>query len=169
MSKMWGLLATLVGVELLVGAGACAKHGSSQPRPSGADSVEIGFGAQPKDKVLGAATTLPPSVSSRSLRIEEMLRGKVPGLVISGTGNSLTMHLRGTNSINSEQEPLVIVDDVMIQTGNIGNALAGLSPDDIKSVTVLKDVASTSIYGIRGGGGVILIKTKKLERPERSH
>jgi len=87
MSKMWGLLATLVGVDLLVGAGACAKHGSSQPRPSGADSVEIGFGAQPKDKVLGAATTLPPSVSSRSLRIEEMLRGKVPGLVISGTGS----------------------------------------------------------------------------------
>jgi TonB-dependent SusC/RagA subfamily outer membrane receptor len=168
MSKMRRLLVTLVGVDLLVVAGACAKHASSQPGPSGADSVEIGFGAQPKDKVLGAATTLPSSVSSRSLRIEEMLRGKVPGLVISGTGNSLTMHLRGTNSINGEQEPLVIVDDVMIQTGNIGNALAGLSPDDIKSVTVLKDVASTSIYGIRGGGGVILIKTKKPEREERS-
>jgi TonB-dependent SusC/RagA subfamily outer membrane receptor len=166
---MRSLLIALVGVDLLVGGGACAKHPSSQPRAAGADSVEIGFGAQPKDKVLGAATTVPSSVSSRSVRIEDMLRGKVPGLVISGTGNALTMHLRGTNSINSEQEPLVIVDDVMIQTGNIGNALAGLSPDDIKSVTVLKDVASTSIYGIRGGGGVILIKTKKLERPERSN
>jgi TonB-dependent starch-binding outer membrane protein SusC len=169
MSRMRSLLVTLVGVDVLVGASACGKHASQQPRPSSADSVEVGFGAQPKDKVLGASTTLPPSVSSRSLRIEEMLRGKVAGLVISGTGSSLTMRLRGTSSINSEQEPLVIVDDVMIQAGNIGNALAGLSPDDIKSVTVLKDVASTSIYGIRGGGGVILIKTKKLERPERSH
>jgi len=167
MSRTRSLLVAFVGVGVLVGAGACAKHASSQPRAASADSVEIGFGAQPKDKVLGAATTLPSSMASRSLRIEEMLRGKVAGLVITGTGSSLTMHLRGTNSINSEQEPLVIVDDVMIQTGNIGNALAGLSPDDIKSVTVLKDVASTSIYGIRGGGGVILIKTKKPEREER--
>ncbi|MGH9888661.1 MAG: TonB-dependent receptor plug domain-containing protein, partial [bacterium] len=106
-------------------------------------------------------------MSARPRGIEEMLRGRIPGLVLSGTGPTLTLRLRGTNSLLLDQEPLVIVDDVMIQSGNIANALAGLTPDDIKQVSVLKDVASTSIYGSRGAGGVILIRTKSKPEHER--
>jgi TonB-dependent starch-binding outer membrane protein SusC len=162
-------LLILAGAATLVGGVSCARSGSTATRPAG-DSVQIGYGAQPKDKVIGAVTTLrEEDLGGRPLRIEAMLRGKVPGLVISGTGTSLRLRLRGTNSLLSDQEPLVIVDDVAIQSGNIGNALAGLMPEDVKQVSVLKDVASTSIYGSRGAGGVILIQTKaKPENEDRN-
>ena len=150
---------TLAGGALL-SVSACSHRTGTTARPTG-DSVQVGYGAQPKDKVTGSVTTLSANdIPSRSLRIEELLRGKVPGLVILGSGSDLHFRLRGTNSMSVDQEALVVVDDVMIQEGNVGNALAGLSPDDIKQVSVLKDVASTSIYGMRGAGGVIIIKTK---------
>ena len=155
----------LAGAGILVGGLTACSRNTTTTRPA-ADSVQVGYGAQPKDKVMGAVTTLSEeNISTRPLRIEEVLRGKIAGLVIRGTGPTLTLRLRGTNSMLMDQEPLVIVDDVMIQTGNIANALAGLIPEDIKQVSVLKDVASTSIYGSRGAGGVILIKTKA--KPER--
>jgi len=159
MSMLQRPLLILAGAAF-VGGMSCARSQSGATRPA-ADSVSIGYGAQPKDKVIGAVTTLrEEDLGARPLRIEAMLRGRVPGLVITGTGNALRLRLRGTNSLLSDQEPLVIVDDIMIQSGNIGNALAGLSPEDVKQVSVLKDVASTSIYGSRGAGGVILIQTK---------
>lgn len=153
-------LFTLTGAVLLVPV-ACG-HRSQRTSPSPArDSVDIGYGAQPKDKVTGAVTTLSrDDFGSRPQRIEEFLRGKVPGLEIINTGNGFTLRIRGTGSMIMDKEPLVIVDGVMVQEGNIPHALAGLTPDDIKQVNVLKDVASTSIYGGRGAGGVILITTK---------
>jgi TonB-dependent SusC/RagA subfamily outer membrane receptor len=160
MSTTRRTLITLAGAGVLFGVPACSHRTGSATRPT-SDSVQVGYGAQPKDKVTGSVTTLSDNdISSRSQRIEELLRGKVPGLVILGSGTALQFRLRGTNSMSPDQEPLVIVDDVMIQSGNIGNALAGLSPDDIKQVSVLKDISSTSIYGTRGAGGVIIIKTK---------
>ena len=160
MSTMRRTLIALAGAGAVVGVLACSHRTGSASRPT-SDSVQVGYGAQPKDKVTGSVTTLSDNdISSRPLRIEELLRGKVPGLVILGSGSALQFRLRGTNSMTLEQEPLVIVDDVMIQSGNIANALAGLSPDDIKQVSVLKDISSTSIYGMRGAGGVIIIKTK---------
>jgi len=161
MSTTLRTLITLAGAGTLLGVSACSHRTGPTSRPTG-DSVQVGYGGQPKDKVSGSVTTLSDAdISSRPQRIEELLRGKVPGLVILGSGPDLRFRLRGTNSMSVEQEALVIVDDVMIQSGNIANALAGLSPDDIKQVSVLKDVASTSIYGMRGAGGVIIIKTKK--------
>ena len=169
MSTTRSWLIALAGAGALLGVSACSQRTGSAPRPAG-DSVQVGYGAQPKDKVSGSVTTLSDKdISSRSQRIEELLRGKVPGLVILGSGPDLQFRLRGTNSMNADQEPLVIVDDVMIQSGNIANALAGLSSDDIKQVSVLKDVSSTSIYGMRGAGGVIIIKTKlKPDTEDRS-
>ena len=129
--------------------------------------MEIGYGAQPRDKVVGAVTSLSDTqLSVRPLEIEELLRGRVAGLEVIQRGNAITLRIRGANSLLANQEPLVIVDDVMIQEGNIGNALAGLTRDDLKSVSVLKDVASTSVYGSRGAGGVVLITTRTRARPE---
>ena len=144
---------------MLVVAAACSPR--PHPRPPAADSVQVGYGAQPKDKVTGAVSTLSQDdVTTRPLRIEELLRSRVPGLQVIRNGNTVSFRIRGSTSFVADQEPLVIVDDVMIQKGNIANALAGLTPDDIRQVNVLKDVASTSIYGGRGAGGVIVITTK---------
>ena len=148
-------------------AGACA-HSSRPSTPRATDSVDIGYGQQPKDKVTGAVSSLSErEMSVRPLEIEELLRGRVAGLEVLQIGNGVTLRIRGTNSMILNQEPLVIVDDVMIQEGRIGNALAGLTRDDIKSVSVLKDIASTSVYGSRGAGGVVLITTKARSRPEQ--
>lgn len=160
------MLLTLAGTCALLASGACARRTPATTK-STADSVDIGYGAQRKDKVIGAVSTLSEKdMAVRPLEIEELLRGKVAGLEVLQAGNTVSLRIRGANSMLLNQEPLVIVDDVMIQDGRIGNALAGLTRDDIKSVTVLKDIASTSVYGSRGAGGVVLITTKAKPRPD---
>jgi TonB-dependent SusC/RagA subfamily outer membrane receptor len=151
---------TLSGAAALVAA-ACAHHAAPRSGAAPVDSVQIGYGAQPKDKKTGAVTTLGEGeLGARPLQIEQLLRGKVAGLEVVQEGNKVSFRIRGTKPFGADQEPLVIVDDVMIQSGSIASALAGLTPDDIKQVSVLKDVASTSIYGGRGAAGVIIITTK---------
>jgi TonB-dependent starch-binding outer membrane protein SusC len=142
---------------------ACGRQAkTSSPTPE-TDSVDVGYGAQPKDKVMGAVTALgEKDLNVRPLRIEQLLRGRVAGLQILPGPNGPSYRIRGTNSsMMADQEPLFIIDGVQIPDGAINSTLAGLLPDDIKSVSVLKDIASTSIYGGRGAGGVILIATKK--------
>jgi TonB-dependent starch-binding outer membrane protein SusC len=160
---MWnapGGTTRLLGALLLTTA-ACGRP--PQPSsPSPRDSVQVGYGAQPRDKVVGAVGAMSDrDVPGRPLRIEELLRGRVPGLQVVQGSNGPSFRIRGTGSMLVDQEPLVVVDDVPIPSESLTSALAGLTPKDIKSVSVLKDVASTSIYGGRGAGGVILISTKK--------
>ena len=73
----------------------------------------------------------------------------------------MTFRIRGTNSLQNDRAPLFVVDGIQIPDHGVHTALAGLTPDDIRQVDVLKDVASTSIYGMRGSGGVILITTRR--------
>jgi len=165
---------TLAGVAAL--GAACVRHASENPAP--ADSVDAGFGVQqPKGKSTGAVTTIDEdNIAKKPLAIEDLLRGKVPGLQVIHNGNQISFRIRGTSSMNAnaaggfgqDREPLVIVDGVPIQEGNIANALAGLTADDIKQINVLKDVASTSVYGVRGSAGVILITTKLKSPPDTS-
>jgi iron complex outermembrane receptor protein len=173
MTRISGTLITLAGAAVL-GTAGCTRHPSANPAP--ADSTNSGFGTeQAKGKGTGAVTTInEDNITKKPLRIEDLLRGKVPGLQIVHNGNAISFRIRGTNSMNTtpgggfgqDQEPLVVVDGVPIQEGNIGNALAGLTPDDIKQINVLKDVASTSVYGVRGAAGVILITTKTKLPPD---
>jgi TonB-dependent SusC/RagA subfamily outer membrane receptor len=150
---------------VLVAAGACGRN----PRPSStsprADSVEVGYGAQARDKGTGAVTALDArDVNRRPLNVEEFLRGKVPGLQIVRGPNGPSFRLRASGATASAQEPeeaLIVVDGVPIPSNQVNTALSGLTADDIKQVSVLRDVASTSVYGTRGSGGVILIVTKK--------
>jgi TonB-dependent starch-binding outer membrane protein SusC len=153
-------VAVLTVATALVFMAGCGAHQAKTRPPS--DTVAVGYGTQPKDKVTGAVTSLnEKQISTQPLKIEELLRGKVAGLQIVNGPSGPSFRIRGTGSMMIDQEPLVIVDGVQIPTGNLNSALAGLHRDDIKGVTVLKDVASTSIYGGRGAGGVILITTKK--------
>lgn len=157
-------LLILAGAAAL-GAAACS-HQSASPRPVTNDSVQVGYGTRPKGKITGAVTSISENeMTTRPLQIEQLLRGRVPGLEVISNGSAVTFRIRGAGSLLTDQEPLVIVDGVMIQSGNILNALAGLTPDDIRRVDVLKDIASTSIYGGRGAGGVIVITTKQKSPP----
>lgn len=142
---------------------ACGRHSQTAPRSDRpGDSVQIGYGAQEKEKVIGAVTTVPgEAVAMRPLRIETLLRGRVAGLQVVQGPRGPSFRIRTTGTMLQDQEPLVIVDGVMIPGEQLETALAGLLPEQIRSVNVLKDVASTSVYGTRGAGGVILVVTKK--------
>lgn len=94
--------------------------------------------------------------------IEQMLSGKVAGVVVSRTADgSLAVRIRGATSGYNE-EPLYVVDGLAVQPGPSG-ALTGINPRDVESIKVLKGAAETAMYGSRGANGVILIKTKRAK------
>jgi TonB-dependent SusC/RagA subfamily outer membrane receptor len=91
--------------------------------------------------------------------VDELLRGKVAGLqIIALPEGGYSYKIRGATSGN---EPLFLVDGIEIHPSQLHTALAGLTREDIRKVEVLKDLASTAMYGMRGAGGVVLISTKK--------
>lgn len=124
--------------------------------------VVVGYGTQKKSVVTGAIS----SVKARDLenvpngRIEQALQGRVSGVTIlqnSGQpGSSSTIRVRGITTFNNNN-PLWVVDGVVVDAGGIGY----LNQSDIESIEVLKDAASSAIYGTRAATGVILVTTKK--------
>jgi iron complex outermembrane receptor protein len=94
--------------------------------------------------------------------IETQLASRVPGLVIKRTATGgISVRIRGQSSIEGENEPLYVIDDVPVRPGP-GGALLGINPHDIASIEVLKDASATAFYGLRGANGVIVIKTKHV-------
>ena len=80
-------------------------------------------------------------------------------LVTELPGGGIRVRIRGSRSILGGNDPLYVVDGMVIQT--IDGALYGINPHDVESISVLKDASSTAIYGSRGANGVILVKTKR--------
>lgn len=94
----------------------------------------------------------------RFTTLVEML-GRIPGVrVMELAGGGLRVWIIGTSSFISGQDPLILVDGVVIHSA--GDGLSGINPNSIESITVLKHAGETAIYGSRGANGVILIKTK---------
>ncbi|MDQ6610335.1 MAG: TonB-dependent receptor, partial [Bacteroidota bacterium] len=124
--------------------------------------VVVGYGTQRKSVVTGAIS----SVKAKDLenvpngRIEQALQGRVSGVTImqnSGQpGSPSTIRVRGITTFNNNN-PLWVVDGVVVDAGGIGY----LNQGDIESIEVLKDAASSAIYGTRAAGGVILVTTKR--------
>jgi TonB-dependent SusC/RagA subfamily outer membrane receptor len=96
--------------------------------------------------------------NTRPVRIEELLRGRFPGVeVVTLPGGGMSVRIRGASSASSE--PLYVLDGTPVQP-EPGGALRWLSPNDVAKIEVLKDIGSTAFYGSRGANGVILITTK---------
>jgi TonB-dependent SusC/RagA subfamily outer membrane receptor len=142
---------------------ACGAPGLPPAGP-GPGEVEVGYGTQQEDDVTGAVTSVRSGETADvpTLRVEELLRGRVSGLQISyGASGQLVLRIRGTNSLLLDQEPLFVIDGIQIAPSHVQAAVAGLLPRDIRQIDVLKDIASTAIYGSRGAGGVIIITTRR--------
>lgn len=125
--------------------------------------VVVGYGTQKKKDVTGAVTSVDPRRLENlpNSNIAQALEGAVPGLNITQTaagaeGNSMTMLIRGQNSITAHNDPLIILDGIPFN----GN-LSDLNANDVASIDVLEDASAAAIYGSRGSNGVILITTKK--------
>ncbi|XOV91012.1 MAG: SusC/RagA family TonB-linked outer membrane protein [Bacteroidota bacterium] len=128
--------------------------------------VVIGYGTQSKRDVTGSVS----SVSSKELvdrpvvNMGQALQNKVAGVQVikqgaGYPGSNPLIRIRGTNSINSNSDPLYVVDGII----GVSNALKNINPQDIASIDILKDASATAIYGTRGANGVIIITTKKGE------
>jgi len=164
---MWltSKVVAILGGATLLALSACGGPGLPPAGPTPEKEVDIGYGSQPKEKTTGAVTSVSGTeiAGSQSVRLDELLRGRAAGLqVIPRADGGYTFRIRGLSTIGPEQpEPLFVVDGSQVSARNIEAALSGLTRDDIRQVDVLKDIASTSIYGTRGVGGVIVITTKR--------
>ncbi|MDR1523848.1 MAG: TonB-dependent receptor [Tannerella sp.] len=121
--------------------------------------VVIGYGTQRKGNVATSITTLKPDVlENRAVQtIGEAIQGQVPGLSVVSSprpGTMPSINLRGATSLNGVGSPLILVD-------GIPSDFNFLNTDDIESINVLKDAASSAIYGSRAANGVILVTTKR--------
>ena len=129
------------------------------------DVIVVAYGTAKKASLTGAVSTVSgEEVQKRQVsNVSKALEGAVPGVQVamqSGQpGQSATIRIRGIGSINASSAPLYVVDG-MPYDGNI----SAINPADIESLTVLKDAASTSLYGSRAANGVILITTKRGSR-----
>lgn len=151
------------------------------------DIVVTGYGNMSKGNYTGAATTMKAEdiMMAGVSSIDQMLQGVVPGMLVQqGTGMvgaSPKIRVRGVSSLLGSQEPVWVVDGVIqrdpqpfnsedntkfsVDADDIsqlaGNAISWLNPNDIESITVLKDASATAIYGSEAANGVIVITTKK--------
>ncbi|GAB3549062.1 SusC/RagA family TonB-linked outer membrane protein [Spirosoma fluminis] len=132
--------------------------------------VVIGYGTQRKSDLTGAVATVKQSqlLERPASSLNQALSGRMPGVQVNTNsgrpGGRSTIRIRGFSSINSSNNPLYVVDGVMLPQGTqsqFSSAIDYINPNDIVSVEVLKDASSTAIYGARGANGVILVTTKK--------
>jgi TonB-dependent starch-binding outer membrane protein SusC len=91
---------------------------------------------------------------------EELFAGRFPGVQVMRVPNGISVRIRGATTMTGDTEPLYVIDGMTIEAGP-GGALMGINPQDIEKIEVLKDIGSTSFYGVRGANGVIVIKTKR--------
>jgi TonB-dependent starch-binding outer membrane protein SusC len=135
--------------------------------------VVVGYGTQRRREMSASISTVRSAdIENRPYTsIDQELQGKVAGLQAPvGTGQPgafQEIRIRGIGSATAGADPLYVVDGIIVNSGDLtgltttANALAGLNPNDVESVSVLKDAQATSIYGSRGANGVIIITTKK--------
>ena len=151
---------------------------------AGEDVVVIGYGTQSRKDVTGAISSLKEGSFTKGAitDLQSLLQARAPGVVITANngdiGSEPRIRIRGGTSINASNNPIIVIDGVPINNssalpggfttgagagadGTMDNPLGMLNPDDIASVDILKDAASSAIYGARGGNGVILITTKE--------
>lgn len=140
--------------------------------------VVVGYGEQQRKQLTGAITTIDKDLLDQTVTsFDDFLGGAVSGVSVSENsgqpGASNSIRIRGGNSITGGNEPLYVIDGVLIYNSNDAtstgvtratsdfNPLASINPNDIESIEVLKDVSATAIYGSRGSNGVIIVTTKR--------
>ncbi len=135
------------------------------------EMVVVGYGTMKRSDITGSVV----SVKSEDLQetssstLDAMLQGRAAGMQLTSNngaaGGSSSIQIRGVNSLNSSNEPVYVIDGAIISTDAgadvYSNPLAGLNPNDVESIEVLKDASATAIYGAQAANGVIIVNMKK--------
>ena len=138
------------------------------------EAIVVGYGSQSKSELTGAVTQLSAKdvVGQPVVSFEQAIQGRTPGVAITNSsgklGAGLQIRVRGSASITASSQPLYVIDGIPVTSQDVGlandepiNPLADLNPTDSESITILKDAASSAIYGSRASNGVVLVTTKK--------
>lgn len=131
--------------------------------------VAIGYGTVKKSDATGSVAVIKPDEveAGMATSVQDMLVGQTPGVVVTPSGGpegGASIRIRGGSSLNASNDPLIVIDGVPLSNDGVqgmGNALGMISPENIESMSVLKDASATAIYGSRASNGVIIITTKK--------
>lgn len=132
--------------------------------------VVVGYGQMKRSDLTGAVTSVSADAISQSVNtsVDQVLQGRAAGVQVTQNsgipGGSTSIRIRGVNSLNSSNEPIFVIDGVVIDgsTGSSSaNALSSINPADVVSMDILKDASATAIYGSRAANGVIIITTNK--------
>ena len=132
--------------------------------------VVVGYGAQKKESVVGAISQVSSKelLQSPAANVSQAIAGKISGVITSQTSGApgsddTQIYIRGRATFAGDAQPLVLVDGVEREFSQI-------APDDIETISVLKDASATAVYGVRGANGVMLITTKRgrEQKPEVS-
>ena len=132
------------------------------------DVVVVGYGTQRKSDLTGAVTSIRGDKIKEMpvVSVEQAMQGRMAGVQVQQTsgqpGAGISIRVRGVSSIAGGNEPLYVIDGLPQFNDDVrgANGLATINPSDIESIEVLKDAASTAIYGSRGANGVVMITTK---------
>lgn len=132
--------------------------------------VVVGYGQMKRSDLTGSVVSVGEDAVKKSIStsIDQVLQGRAAGVQIqanSGTpGASTSIRIRGINSLNATNQPIFVIDGVVIDSATddeSSNPLSSINPSDIVSMDVLKDASATAIYGSRASNGVIMITTKR--------
>ncbi|MBK9255241.1 MAG: SusC/RagA family TonB-linked outer membrane protein [Saprospiraceae bacterium] len=133
------------------------------------DVIVIGYGTVKREDATGSVQAVNSKDFNRGAITspQELLAGKVAGVAITtggGPDDGAQIRIRGQSSLSASNDPLIVIDGIPVDNGGVSgnrNPLNVINPNDIESMTVLKDASATAIYGSRASAGVILITTKK--------
>ena len=134
------------------------------------EAVVVGYGTQRRQDLTGAVEQITEKqfVKGQVTNPEQLIQGKVAGVQITTGGGApgagSEIRIRGGSSLAASNAPLIVIDGVPVDNTGIagaGNPLTLINPNDIESISVLKDASSTAIYGVRASNGVIIVTTKK--------
>jgi TonB-dependent starch-binding outer membrane protein SusC len=134
------------------------------------DVVVVAYGTKKKTDLTGSVVSIGQKDFQKGVvnSAEQLLQGKVAGLEVTtgggAAGGGSKIRVRGSSSLNASNDPLIVIDGIAIDNNNVpgsANLLNTINPNDIESMSVLKDASAAALYGARATNGVIIITTKK--------
>lgn len=153
------LAGALAAGALVSGAGChhrARPQTAAQRAASQLDSIQTAAGRRRLSSGM-QAVDFTDSDRNRFTRVELMIQARFSGVRVTQRGSAYSIRIRGAESFNASTEPLVIVDGATLTTADLG----AVNPRDVVRIEVLKDAAA-SLYGVRGGNGVIVIMTQRV-------
>ena len=151
----------IFGVALVLLLAGCNASRSALDNVAEDEELSVGYGTQGRSAVTGSVAHVKRENEMRIITRVEQLMERIPGVhIVPSVNGGFHVLVRGVTSVSGHNQPLYVIDGVTAYVDPT-QGLYWLNPDDVKSISVLKDASATAIYGSRGASGVVVIKTRR--------